>query len=79
MQRHLYEHFYLPGHSGFFNDVSITLIEKTSPKDPKRDDYWIYTLKTKAPLRVNVEDGLLAKLIAFCITDYVYGQISFGQ
>ena len=29
------------------------------PKDPtKREDYWIHTLKTKAPLGLNVEDGL---------------------
>ena len=48
MQRHLYEHFNLPDHSGFFNDVSVTLIDKTDPTDPtKREDYWIHTLKTK--------------------------------
>ena len=57
MQRHLYEHFNLPGLSGFLNDVSVTL--KTDPKDPtKRENYWIHTLKTKAPLGLNVEDGL---------------------
>ena len=27
MQRHLYEHFNVPGHSGFLNDVSVTLID----------------------------------------------------
>ena len=59
MQRHLYEHFNLPGHSGFLNDVSVTLIDKTDPKDSsKREDFWIQTLKTKAPLGLNVEDGL---------------------
>ena len=59
MQRHLYEHFNLPGHSGFSNDVSVTLIDKTDPKDPtKRQDFWIQTLKTKAPLEFNIEDGL---------------------
>ena len=57
MQRHLYEHFNLPGLSGFLNDVSVTL--KTDPKDPtKRENYWIHNLKTKAPLGLNVEDGL---------------------
>ena len=57
MQRHLYEHFNLPGLSGFLNDVSVTL--KTDPKDPaKRENDWIHTLKTKAPLGLNVEDGL---------------------
>ena len=46
MQRHL--HFNLPGHSGFLNYVSVTLIDKTDPKDlNKREDYWIHTLKTK--------------------------------
>ena len=40
MQRHLYEHFNVPGHSGFLNDVSVTLIDKTDPKGPtKREDY----------------------------------------
>ena len=47
------------GHSGFSNDVSATLDDKTDPKDPgKREDYWIYTPKTKAPLGLNIEDGL---------------------
>ena len=42
MQRHLYEHFNLPGHSGFLNDVSVTLIDKTVPKDlTKQEDFWI--------------------------------------
>ena len=59
MQRHLYEHFNLPGHSGSLNDVSVTLIDKTDPKDPtKRENFWIQTLKTKPPLGRNVEDGL---------------------
>ena len=31
MQRRLYEHFNLPGHSGLLNDVSVTLIDKTDP------------------------------------------------
>ena len=52
----MYEHFNLPGHSGFLNNVSVTLIDKTDPKDPtKREDFWI---QTKAPLGLNVEDGL---------------------
>ena len=42
MQRHLHEHFNLPGHSGFLNDVSVTLIDKTDPKDlTKQEDFWI--------------------------------------
>ena len=31
MQRNLYDHFMLPGHSGFLYVVSITLTEKTDP------------------------------------------------
>ena len=59
MQRHLYEHFSLPHHSRFLNDVSVTLTDKAEPKDPtKREDYCIHTLKTKAPLGLNVEDGV---------------------
>ena len=59
MQRHLYEHFNLPGHSKFLNDVSATLTDKTDPKDPtKREDYWIHTLTTEAPPGLNNENGL---------------------
>ena len=44
MQRYLYEHFRLSGHSVFLCDVSITMIEKTDPSCPtKREDYWIDT------------------------------------
>ena len=51
MQRHLYEHFTLPGHSGFLHEVSITLIDKTDPSWPtKREHNWIDTHKTKAPM-----------------------------
>ena len=39
MQRHLHEYFNLSSHSGFLNDVSVTLTDKTDPKDPtKRED-----------------------------------------
>ena len=55
MEKHLYEHFTLPGHSGFLHDVSVTLIDKTDPSCPtKREDYWIDTLKTKAPMGLNM-------------------------
>ena len=38
-------------YSGFLHDVSVTLIDKTDPSCPtKREDYWIDTLKTKAPM-----------------------------
>ena len=55
MKRHLYEHFTLPGHSGFLHDVSVTLIDKIDPSCPtKLKDYWIDTLKTKAPIGRNL-------------------------
>ena len=56
MQRHLYEYFQLPGHAGFLQDTYVTLIDKTDPRAPTKD-YWIHTLKTKAPMGLNVEGG----------------------
>ena len=35
-QGHLHRHFNIPGHRGFLNDVSVTLIEKTDGPDPKK-------------------------------------------
>ena len=32
---HLYEHYYSDGHDGFFQGVTITIIDKTDGKDPK--------------------------------------------
>ena len=56
IQKHLYEHFTLPEQSGFLHDVSVTLIDKTDPSCPtKREDYWIDTLKTKAPMGLNFD------------------------
>ena len=56
MQRHLYEHFTLLGHFHFLHYVSITLIDKTDPScSTKRKDYWIDTLKTKAPMGLNFD------------------------
>ena len=55
-ERHLYEHFTLPGHAGFLHDVSITLIDKTDPSCPtKSEDYWID--KTKAPMVPSFDFG----------------------
>ena len=48
MQRHLYKHFQLPGHTVFLQDTYVTPIDKTDPRAPtKRDDYWIHTLRQK--------------------------------
>ena len=65
MQGHLYDHFTLPGHSGFLHDISITLIEKTDLSCPtKREDYMIETFKNKARI-FGVDDS-------FCADCYFY-------
>ena len=63
MQEHLYRYFSSPGHRGFLNDVSVTLIDKTDGSDlKKREDYWMNTLKTMAPYRLNIEDSVYVDL-----------------
>ena len=60
MQSHLYEHFQLPDNTVFLQDIYVTLIDidKIDPRAPtKREDYWIHTLKSKAPMGFNVEGG----------------------
>ena len=60
MYEHFFEHFKSEGHSGFLGNVSITLIDKTDCKDPKRrENYWMRTLKTYAPFGLNIEDSVL--------------------
>ena len=45
--------------NGFLNNVSITLIDKTDGKNPKkRKDYWRRTLKTYSLFGLNVEDSV---------------------
>ena len=47
MQENLFEHFKSEGHCRFLGNVSITLIDKTDSKDPKRrQNYWMRRLKT---------------------------------
>ena len=66
IQKHLYKHFTLPGHCGFLHDVSVTLIDKTDPSYPtKRENYWIDTLKTKAPLGLNFDFD--ERFCAYCL------------
>ena len=63
VQRHLYEHFQLPGHTGLLQDTYVTLIDKTDPRGPtKREDYWIHTLKTKG-----VRNSLIIVIIIIII------------
>ena len=45
-------------HCSFLEDVTIAFIKETDPKDPEqREHYWRHTLKTMAPLGLNVKDG----------------------
>ena len=45
--------------TGFLNDVSVTLIDKTDGSDPKKwEDYLMKTLKIMAPYGVNIEDSV---------------------
>ena len=60
MQRHLYKHFQLSSPATRY----LILIDKTDPRVPtKREDYWIHTLKTKAPIGLNVEGGYWALIL----------------
>ena len=66
MQRHLNEHFQLPGRTGFLQANYVTLIDKTDPKaHTKREDYWIHTLKTKAPIGLNV--NVVTELLSYIV------------
>ena len=52
MQRHLYKHFQLLGHTAFFARYFITLIDKADPRilnriPTKHEDYWIHTLNKR--------------------------------
>ena len=55
MQEHIFEHFDSEGHAGFFENVSVTFIDKTDSKNPeKRENYWIHNLKTMIPWGFNI-------------------------
>ena len=59
MQEHLFKHFNSMEHSGFLNNVLITLIDKTDGKNAKkREDYLIRTLKAYSSFGLNVEDSV---------------------
>lgn len=36
MQRHLYEHFQSPGHTGFLQETFVTFFHKTDPRAPTK-------------------------------------------
>ena len=57
MQEHLFKHFNSMGLNGFLSNVSITLIDRTDIKSPKkREDYLRRTLKIYSSFGHNVED-----------------------
>ena len=57
MQQYLFEHFAGEGRYSFLEDITIIFINKTDPKDlNRREHYCRHTLKTMAPLGLNVED-----------------------
>ena len=59
IQEHLFKHFNSMGHNGFVINVSITLIDKTNGKNPKkREDYWRETLKTYSSFGLNIEGSV---------------------
>ena len=37
MQEHSYRHFQTEGHKGFLNEASVTFIDKTDGKGPKKE------------------------------------------
>ena len=59
MQEDLYKHLESERHSGFREDGSVILIDKTDGSNPtKRETYWMRTLKTIAPYGLNVVNGV---------------------
>ena len=43
--KNIFIDFSSPGHSGFLNDISVTLIDKTDGSHPEKwEDYWMKTL-----------------------------------
>ena len=59
VQEYLSEHLNSEGHSGILGNVSVTLIDKTNGKYPKRrENYWIRTHKTYVPFELNMEGSV---------------------
>ena len=59
IKEHLYRHFSSPGHRRFFNDVSVTLIDKTDGSDPKKlENNWMKTLKAMGSYDLNIDDSV---------------------
>ena len=59
MQRRLGERFHLSVYQNFLRDVYFTIIDKTDPKKPTKQNYYrIHTPEAKALMGLNVEAGL---------------------
>ena len=57
MQPLVFEYFSSNNHTGFLDDCSITLIDKTDGSDPtRREEYWRRVLKTVTPYGLNTID-----------------------
>ena len=57
LQALVFEHFSSNDHNGFFEDCSITLIDKIDGSDPtRREEYWRRVLKTVTPYGLNTID-----------------------
>ena len=58
MQQHLYEHFYSEVHNELLGNVYVSLIDRTDGfQRKKRENYWMRTLQTLAPLGLTVENA----------------------
>ena len=78
MQQHLFEHFPSEDHCSFLEDLTITFIDKTDPKDPnRREHYWRNTLKTMATLVLNVEDDQVDSAMLQNFMLYTYSSFQF--
>ena len=57
-QEHLFRHFHSGEHTGFLENVKITLIDKSDGQNAKkRENYWSRTLKIYASCGLNVENS----------------------
>ena len=79
MQEHLFSHFSMASHDGFFDDVSITFTDKTYPFDPlRRENYWRQTLKTMVLNGLDIRDNVCVFLnMSACFQDYDFGITKF--
>ena len=54
-QNYFHQHFLSEDHHGLLEDCETTLIDKTDSSDPtRREFFWMYELKTFAPLELNI-------------------------